>query len=110
MQIDELRETLQTETNELKTKLELAESSLSTLQQDAMNSENDVREALLVAAEQKQIATEYEQLEMALQDKQELTLGLKELEADMEKANAIIAENKEKYALMDEGKLRLRKC
>ena len=108
MQIDELRETLQTETNELKTKLELAESSLSTLQQEAMNSENDVREALLVAAEQKQIATEYkQQLEMALQDKQELTLGLKELEADIEKANAIIAENKEKYALMDEGKLSL---
>ena len=44
---------------------------------------------------------------MALQDKQELTLGLKELEADVEKANAIIAENKEKYALMDEGKLSL---
>lgn len=108
MQIDELRETLQTETNELKTKLELAESSLSTLQQEAMNSENDVREALLVAAEQKQIATEYkQQLEMALQDKQELTLGLKELEADIEKADAIIAENKEKYALMDEGKLSL---
>ena len=108
MQIDELRETLQTETNELKTKLELAESSQSTLQQEAMNSENDVREALLVAAEQKQIATEYkQQLEMALQDKQELTLGLKELEADVEKANAIIAENKEKYALMDEGKLSL---
>ena len=55
MQIDELRETLQTETNELKTKLELAESSLSTLQQEAMNSENDVREALLVAADKSKL-------------------------------------------------------